>query len=51
MLNYLEISPGDEKRLTEVPVAALIAVTKKLFDEVPSRNPPTLAFVPIIDGD
>lgn len=51
VLNYLKISPGDEKRLGEVPVAALIAATKKVFDEVPSRNPGTLAFVPIIDGD
>ncbi len=30
---------------------ALLAATKKVFDEVPVRNPGTLAFVPIIDGD
>ena len=51
VLDFLKISPGDEKRLTEVPVATLIAATKKVFDEVPVRNPGTLAFVPIIDGD
>ncbi len=51
VLDFLDIRPGDERRLAEVPVPALIAATKKVFDEVPVRNPGTLAFVPIVDGD
>ena len=51
VLSFLEISPGDEHRLTELPADALIAATKKVFDEVPVRNPGTLAFVPIVDGE
>ena len=37
--------------MRHVPVPKLIAATKKLFDEVPVRNPGTLAFVPFVDGD
>ena len=51
VLNFLEITPGQEHRLAEAPVPALLAATKKVFDEVPVRNPGTLAFVPIVDGD
>ena len=51
VLEFLEISAGDEHRLAEVPVPALIAATKKVFDEVPVRNPGRLAFVPIVDGE
>ena len=51
VLDFLDIRPGDERRLAEVPVPALIAATKKVFDEIPVRNPGTLAFVPIVDGD
>jgi len=51
VLDFLEIRSGEEHRLAEVPVPALIAATKKVFDEVPVRNPGTLAFVPIVDGD
>jgi para-nitrobenzyl esterase len=51
VLDFLEISAGDEHRLAEVPVPALIAATKKVFDEVPVRNPGRLAFVPIVDGE
>ena len=51
VLDFLEIGAGDEHRLAALPVPALLAATKKVFDEIPSRNPGTLAFVPIIDGD
>ncbi len=51
VLEFLEIPAGDEHRLAEVPVPALIAATKKVFDEVPVRNPGRLAFVPIVDGE
>ena len=51
VLDFLEIRPGEEHKLVDAPVPALIAATKKVFDEVPVRNPGTLAFVPIVDGD
>lgn len=51
VLEFLEIRPGEERRLIEVPVDGIIAATKKVFDEVPVRNPGTLAFVPIVDGE
>ena len=51
VLDFLKVRAGEESRLTELSTGALIAVTKKLFDEVPVRNPGTLAFVPIVDGD
>jgi para-nitrobenzyl esterase len=34
-----------------VPLAAILAASKKIFDEVPVRSPGMLAFVPIVDGD
>ena len=49
VLEHLGISRAD--RLSQVDVPALISATKKVFDEVPARNPGTLAFVPIVDGD
>jgi para-nitrobenzyl esterase len=51
VLEYLGIDPSKPERLTQVHVPALLAATKKVFDEVPVRNPGTLAFVPIVDGD
>jgi len=51
VLDHLDITDSDAHRLNEVGVPALISATKKVFDEVPVRNPGTLAFVPIIDGD
>ena len=44
-------APVSVNQLRQVPVPKLIAATKKLFDEVPVRNPGTLAFVPFVDGD
>ncbi len=51
VLDFLEISPDEAHRLAEVTVPALIAATKKVFDEIPVRHPGTLAFVPTVDGE
>ena len=51
VLGYLGIPAGQERRLIDLPVSALIGATEKVFNEVPSRNPGTLAFVPIVDGE
>jgi len=51
VMEFLGIRRGDEHHLADVPVPVLIAATKKVFDEVPVRNPGTLAFVPIVDGE
>ena len=51
MLAELGMSTAEVSQLRQVPVPKLIAATKKLFDEVPVRNPGTLAFVPFVDGD
>ncbi|MEI7914885.1 MAG: carboxylesterase/lipase family protein [Mycobacteriaceae bacterium] len=51
VLGHLDIPAGQERRLIDLPVPALIEVTNKLFNEVPVRNPGTLAFVPIVDGE
>lgn len=51
MLHELGMGTGEVNQLRQVPVPKLIAATKKLFDEVPVRNPGTLAFVPFVDGD
>ena len=50
VLDKLGIAPSDVDRLPGVPTAALLAASQKVFDEVPVRNPGTLAFVPIVDG-
>lgn len=51
VLEHLEIPVDQPHRLARMTVPALLAATKKVFDEVPVRNPGTLAFVPIVDGD
>ena len=51
VMEFLGIRRGDEHHLADVPVPVLIAATKKVFDEVPVRNPGRLAFVPIVDGE
>lgn len=51
VLEYLGIAPPETDRLTQLSVPALIAATSKVFDEIPTRNPGMLAFVPIVDGD
>ena len=51
VLEKLGIAASDVQRLREVPTAALVSATSEVFNEVPVRNPGTLAFVPIVDGD
>ena len=51
VLDKLGIVPSDVERLRDVPTAAIVAAANEVFDEVPVRNPGTLAFVPIVDGD
>ncbi|MEX7470702.1 carboxylesterase/lipase family protein [Mycobacterium adipatum] len=50
-LTELGMSDRDAAQLPNVPVPALVAATKQLFNDVPKRAPGTLAFVPIVDGD
>jgi para-nitrobenzyl esterase len=50
-LDKLGVEPGDVSRLPEVPIDAILAASKQIFDEIPVRAPGTLAFVPIVDGD
>ncbi|BBZ16396.1 carboxylesterase/lipase family protein [Mycolicibacterium gadium] len=50
-LDALDLARGDVQRLPSVPIDAVLAAAKKVFDEVPARWPGTLAFAPIIDGD
>ncbi len=51
VLDKLGIAPSDVESLLNVPMAAILAASQEVFDEVPVRNPGTLAFVPIVDGD
>jgi para-nitrobenzyl esterase len=50
-LGRLGIDRSEARRLVEVPIAAILAASQQVFDEVPVRNPGLLAFVPIVDGD
>ena len=51
VLDKLGIAASEVGRLRDVPTAALVSATNEVFNEVPVRNPGTLAFVPIVDGD
>ncbi|ORX08244.1 carboxylesterase [Mycobacterium szulgai] len=51
ILDKLGIGPADVAELPAVPTAAIVAAAHEVFNEVPVRNPGTLAFVPIVDGD
>jgi para-nitrobenzyl esterase len=51
VLEKLGIAPSDVDGLPDVPLAAILAASQEVFDEVPVRNPGTLAFVPIVDGE
>lgn len=51
LLEKLGIAAAEVRRMTEVSTEALVAATHEVFNEVPVRNPGTLAFVPIVDGD
>ena len=50
-LDELGMRPDEAARLTSVPTAAVLAASKRVFDDIPVRTPGTLAFAPIIDGD
>jgi para-nitrobenzyl esterase len=50
-LDALDVGRGDAGRLPAIPIEAVLAASKKVFDDVPVRSPGTLAFAPIIDGD
>ena len=50
-LDRLGIAPSEFHRLVDIPMGAILAASQRVFDEVPVRNPGTLAFVPIVDGD
>jgi para-nitrobenzyl esterase len=41
----------DAAGLAAAPTAAVLAASKRVFDDVPLRTPGTLAFAPIVDGD
>ncbi len=51
VLDRLGIAQSEAERLLEVPMAAILSASQEVFDEVPVRNPGTLAFVPIVDGE
>ncbi len=51
VLDKLGVAASDVDRLRDVPAAALVSATDAAFNQVPVRNPGTLAFVPILDGD
>jgi para-nitrobenzyl esterase len=51
VLQKLDVTGADADRLRELPVAALVAASQEVFDEVPLLTPGTLAFAPIVDGD
>lgn len=51
LLDKLGISASQTQRLIDMPMEAILAASQQVFDEVPARNPGTLAFVPIVDGD
>ena len=51
LLDRIGVEPADIDRLSDVPVDAIVAVSRDLFYDVPIRSPGTLAFVPIVDGD
>ncbi|MDX1891950.1 carboxylesterase/lipase family protein [Mycolicibacterium sp. 050158] len=50
-LDTLGIAADEVDRLPAAPMSAVLAATKRLFDEVPVRTPGTLAYAPIVDGD
>jgi len=51
ILDKLGIRPADVAWLQNMPIAELLDAANDVFNEVPVRNPGTLAFVPIVDGD
>ncbi|BBX16481.1 carboxylesterase [Mycolicibacterium duvalii] len=50
-LDVLGIGPRDLGELPRLPIDAVVAASRTVFDEIPTRTPGTLAFAPIVDGD
>ncbi|MDA4107634.1 carboxylesterase/lipase family protein [Mycolicibacterium holsaticum] len=50
-LDALGMRTDEAYGLASVPIAAVNAAAKRVFDAVPASTPGTLAFAPIIDGD
>jgi para-nitrobenzyl esterase len=50
-LDAIGVGRADIDDLVSAPTAAVLAASKRVFDDVPLRKPGTLAFAPIVDGD
>jgi para-nitrobenzyl esterase len=50
-IDALGVRRDEAQHLPAVPIDAVLAASKRVFDEVPRSTPGTLAFAPIIDGD
>jgi para-nitrobenzyl esterase len=50
-LDALAVDADGVDRLPDVPIAEVLAASKRIFDEVPVDTPGTLGFAPILDGD
>ncbi|MDT5018365.1 MAG: para-nitrobenzyl esterase [Mycobacterium sp.] len=50
-LETLGVGADEAHRLPAVPIDAILAASKQVFNDVPVRTPGALAFAPIIDGD
>ncbi|MGU3501454.1 carboxylesterase/lipase family protein [Mycobacterium sp. C31M] len=50
-LGELGMTARQAGQLTQLPVSAIVAASKQLFNDVPQLAPGTLAFAPIVDGD
>lgn len=50
-LHAVAVDVDGVDRLPAVPLADILAASKRVFDEVPVDTPGTLGFAPILDGD
>ncbi|MEW5809803.1 MAG: carboxylesterase/lipase family protein [Actinomycetota bacterium] len=50
-LDVVGVGRDELSRLAELPVQAIVAASRTVFDEVPLRTPGRLAFAPIVDRD
>ena len=50
-LDVLDVGTADLGQLAGLPIEAIIAASRTVFDEVPVQTPGRLAFAPIVDGD
>jgi para-nitrobenzyl esterase len=51
VLDKLGMTASEVDRLRDVSTAVIVAAATDVFYDVPVRNPGTLAFAPIVDGD